>query len=253
MKQLIKKILPDDLIDLLLIIRDIFGKRIHNHEAYVDAINKCEGVEIGGPSNIFKYKIPVYSNCLSMEFSNFSSKTVWEGRLSGTTKYFKNNRGKQNIAEATELGIFSDQQFDFLLSSNCLEHVANPIKALKEWKRITKNTIILILPLKDNNFDHRRPITSLKHLIEDYQNDVDEHDLTHLDEILSLHDLKLDPLAGSFKDFKNRSLKNFENRCLHHHVFDANLVNEICDHLSMSIIEQTVTKDDWIFLIKVNH
>ena len=253
MKQIIKSILPDNLINFLLIIKDIFGKRIHNYEAYVNAINKCEGLEIGGPSNIFKYRIPVYSNCLSMEFSNFSSQTVWEGRLSGTTKYFYNKRGKQHIAEATELEIFSDQQFDFVLSSNCLEHVANPIKALKEWRRIVKNTIILILPLKDNNFDHRRPITTFEHLIDDYNNDVDEYDLTHLDEILSLHDLKLDPLAGSYEDFKNRSLKNFENRCLHHHVFDENLVNEICNHLGMSIVEQTITKDDWIFLIKINH
>ena len=252
MKQLIISVLPSYLVSFLKKIISIFGKKIQNHKAYIDATKNLHGVEIGGPSNIFKYKIPVYGGCSTMEFANFSSHTIWEGQLSPSTNYHKDKIGKQHIAEASELSIFSDQQFDFVLSSNCLEHVANPIKALKEWRRIAKDKIILVLPRKDNNFDHKRSITSFDHLVDDFNNNVDEHDLTHLDEILSLHDLKLDPPAGSLEQFKQRSLKNFENRCLHHHVFDNNLVQKLCDHLEMSIVEQTVTESDWIFLIETN-
>ena len=82
-----------------------------------------------------------------------------------------------------------------------LEHVANPIKALSEWKRITSGKIILIVPRKDFNFDHKRPITSFNHLLEDFDNDVNESDLTHLDEILSLHDLELDAPSGHLNSF----------------------------------------------------
>lgn len=252
MKKIIKNVLPNFLFNFLVKIKNNFKKKIYNYKAYVNLAKDRNGLEVGGPSNIFRYDIPIYKNCASLEFVNFSSNTVWEGKLSTLTSYCNFKKGKQHISEASELDIFSDQQFDFVLSSNCLEHLANPIKALKEWKRVTKDFIILVLPFKDNNFDHRRPITSFDHLIDDYNSNVDEHDLTHLEEILSKHDLKLDPAAGSFEDFKKRSYKNFENRCLHHHVFDNNLVNSICLHLNMNIIEQTLTKDDWIFLIKIN-
>ena len=110
-----------------------------------------------------------------------------------------------------------------------------------------KSVIILILPRKDNNFDHNRPITEFEHLLEDFTNDVDESDLTHLDEILNLHDLSLDPPARSFEEFKQRSLENFSNRCLHHHVFDGDLVHQICLHLNMLIVEETKTESDWSF------
>ncbi len=54
----------------------------------------------------------------------------------------------------------------------------------------------------------------------DWQNKTTEDDLFHLPEILERHDLSRDPLAGSLEQFRARSLDNFNNRCLHHHVFD---------------------------------
>ena len=72
--------------------------------------------------------------------------------------------------------------------SHCIEHIANPLKAISEWKRILKDNglILLIVPHKDKTFDHNRPITSLSHLIEDMKTDVQEDDSTHLPEILEL-------------------------------------------------------------------
>lgn len=251
MKEFIKNILPNNIIKFIIMVKNFFEKKVLNHEAYIYPTTGRHGIEIGGPSNIFKFKIPVYEKCSTMEFVNFSSQTVWEGKLSDKTKYFRNKLGLQHVYEATNLSFFADKQFDFCLSSNCLEHVANPIKAMMEMKRITKDIIILVLPCKDNNFDHRRQITSFDHLLDDFNSNVDENDLTHLEEILSLHDLKLDPPAGSFDQFKKRCLKNFENRCLHHHVFDDKLVKKICDYLNIKIIQKTLTKSDWIFLLSI--
>jgi hypothetical protein len=80
--------------------------------------------------------------------------------------------------------------------------------------------IIVVLPYYRRTFDHRRRPTSVEHMVEDFQLGRDESDLTHLPEILELHDLALDPAAGTLANFRERSLRNFENRCLHHHVFD---------------------------------
>lgn len=110
-----------------------------------------------------------------------------------------------------------------------LEHSSNPIKSLREWHRILKphGSLILLLPGKKWTFDHRRPTTTLEHLIADYEADMAETDTTHLAEILKFHDLARDQQAGTFDMFKQRSERNFENRCLHHHVFDLSLVQNM--------------------------
>ena len=127
--------------------------------------------------------------------------------------------------------------------------MANPLKAMREWKRVGSGKIVLILPRKDFNFDHKRPITSFEHILKDFENDVDEQDLTRLEEILELHDLSLDKAAGSFDQFRNRSLRNYENRCLHHHVFDPKLVEEMCAHIDLRIIAQNSIDRNWVFLL----
>jgi hypothetical protein len=87
--------------------------------------------------------------------------------------------------------------------------------------------MLLILPDARLTFDHRRPITSFQHLLDDYRNGTGEDDLTHLEEILALHDLSRDPQARGPEEFRSRSLRNLENRALHQHIFDAALLQQI--------------------------
>ena len=131
--------------------------------------------------------------------------------------------GSQYICEATELKPIADRSYECVLASHCLEHVANPLRALAEWKRILKDDglLLLVLPHKDGTFDCRRPVTTLAHMVEDYEKQIGEDDLTHLPEILALHDLEKDKPAGSPEEFRARSLENRANRALHHHVFDT--------------------------------
>ena len=248
MKTLLKKVIPSIVINFL---RDFYYalKPMDNYQPYMKIVNHRNGLEVGGPSNILKYFLPVYRDCHSMAFINFSNKTVWEGELNQETKFFKDKFGKQYIGEATDLSQFDDNTFEFIVSSNCLEHVANPLKAIEEWKRVGSGTIILILPRKEVTFDHKRPVTKFEHILKDYQDNVDEHDLTHLEEILELHDLSLDKPAGTFEQFRNRSLKNSENRCLHHHIFDPKLVEKIASHIGLKIVTQNSIHGNWVFLL----
>jgi hypothetical protein len=77
---------------------------------------------------------------------------------------------------------------------------------LNEWARIVKpgGAVVLVLPKKESNFDHRRPEHD-RGSADHYVNDVGEDDLTHLDEILALHDLKRDKPAGTPAQFRERS------------------------------------------------
>jgi SAM-dependent methyltransferase len=206
-------------------------------------------LEIGGPSSIFKDSgyIPIYKIIQYLDGCNFSNKTLWEGDLiSGHTySYYKQKKGIQYISEATDLSYIASEKYDFIISSNCLEHIANPLKATSEWVRVLKpmGLLLLVLPNKQYCFDHLPNTTEFKHLLNDYNNNIEENDLTHLDEILELHDLKLDRLAGSYEQFKERAFKNFENRALHHHVFDIALSKKIYEFNNLEIIITCINEE----------
>ena len=120
-----------------------------------------------------------------------------------------------------------------------------------EWIRVLKpgGLLLMVLPNKDGTFDHRRPVTPFAHLLADLQGGVGEDDLTHLPEILSLHDLAMDPGSADFEAFKARSMRNFENRGLHHHTFDAPLVARIADHAGLNTLSLTLRGPDNICLV----
>jgi SAM-dependent methyltransferase len=183
-------------------------------------------LEIGGPSGIFEDKgpLPVYFVLRSVDNCLFSAQTIWTGEIEakrGFQYHPKKNPGAQLICEATDLQGVPNSSYEAVLSSHCLEHVANPLRALEEWKRVLveRGLLLLVLPNKDRTFDWRRPVTPLEHMIQDYERNTTEDDLTHLPEILALHDLEKDPPAGSPEQFKQRCLENNTNRAMHHHVF----------------------------------
>ncbi len=200
------------------------------------------GLEIGGPSPIFAEKgiLPIYSVIKSLDGCNFSENTVWEGKIEEgkSYSYHGKKKGYQYICDAVNLNMIKTEKYDFILASHILEHVANPFKALSEWLRILRDEgiLLLVLPHKDGTFDHKRPVTTLKHLIEDFEHDIGEDDLSHLDEIVKLHDFNLDKPAGDIESFRDRSLNNYENRCLHQHVFDTKLAMEIFDYFNIKLI-----------------
>lgn len=218
-----------------------------------------KGLEIGGPSGLFRNDgfIPLYSVINGLDGCNFSNTTLWEGTIEDGKNYayFKNKKGVQYISEATDLSQIKDSHNDFVISSNCLEHIANPMKALEEWIRVVKKggLLLLALPNKAYNFDHKRSVTEFAHLMEDYKNNTGEDDMTHLEEILELHDLSLDPPAGTMEEFRARSLKNPENRALHHHVFDVNLLTEMMTYFDVEIIDSCESREHIVIGRKTSH
>lgn len=206
-------------------------------------VRSRNGIEVGGPSGVFAPRgvLPLYGDVGALDNCNFSSKTTWEGSISeGQTFRFSANRpaGTQYVAETTNLQRIASDSYDFLLSSHVLEHSANAIQALSEWLRVVKagGALVLLIPHKDGTFDHRRPVTRLEHLVADHAAGMKEDDLTHLPEILQLHDLGRDPGAGSAEQFERRSQANLDNRCLHHHVFDTTLVARLLDHVGLQLL-----------------
>lgn len=220
----------------------LFGKELPEFKQWHHIFEGKTGLEIGGPSQIFSEKdiLPVYKYASRVDGVNFSAETVWEGKIrEGESYIYTEGRiGYQFIREGNQLEVIGDNTYDFVVSSHNLEHFANPMKAVAEWKRVLKpgGVLLMVLPDRRYTFDHRRSVTSFAHILSDYECNMAENDLTHLDEILALHDFGRDPLAGGAENFKARALKNFENRCLHQHVFSNELLSQILAYFGMDTV-----------------
>jgi SAM-dependent methyltransferase len=242
LNNLIKLITTNSTKDVCrLIVSRLIRQHIDNYGYMKNLFKDKSGIEIGGPSGVFRNYgfVPLYNVVRSLDGCNFSTTTIWEGVINEDTPYLCDILpGLQYISEATDLSFSPNDKYDFVISSNCLEHVANPLKAIEEWIRVIKKDglLLLNLPNKDYCFDHKRHITDIKHLHEDYKNNIDDFDLSHLNEILELHDLMMDKCAGNIDQFKERSLKNQQNRALHHHVFDIALLKKIFYHFKIEIL-----------------
>jgi hypothetical protein len=214
------------------------------------AVNKT-GVEIGGPSETGAI---IYRSATQMDNVIFSRETVWSSHSSSVYNYYPGKTGNVIINDAVNITNVGDAAYDFIFSSHCLEHIANPIKALKEWLRIIKTGghVILILPEKTRCFDHKREVSKFSTLLSQYEKNVGEDDLSTLPEILKNHDLAMDPPAGDLGSFTRRSLDNYNNRCLHHYVYSPELLAEICKYLGCEFI-YTVTYglDIWFIMKKI--
>lgn len=258
--------------DYIIITSDIYYEEIRNElivefeidEKTIIPLNAIEerikfhpelfvnlkGIEIGGPSDIFK---TIYSVCKNCDGVNYNENTVWWEDSGRGYNYKEKLLGDVIIADAVDLSLIKDDVYDFCLSSNNLEHIANPLKALFEFRRIVKSNgyILIVVPRKEKCFDHRRNVTTIEHLVEDYKNNVDEEDLTHLDEIINFHDIEMDPGVASLEEFIERSQKNFKNRCLHHHIFDEQLLQKIFKFIEVNILDSGEILGNYYIIGKV--
>lgn len=67
-----------------------------------------------------------------------------------------------------------DNSVDFVISSHVIEHFPDPIKALKEWRRVVRpgGYIYVIAPHKERIFDKDRDRTTLAELIERHETGI---------------------------------------------------------------------------------
>lgn len=221
-------------------VRPVTARSFSDYGGRLAGLN---GVEIGGPSRIFSAQgiFPVYPIIASLDNVTYAARTIWVDELSQDREFHFNvhsSPGKQFILDATDLSAIGDGTYDFLVSSHVLEHLANPLRGLFEWIRVVKDggVLVIVLPHKDGTFDHLRRVTTIGHIIEDYLNNVDEHDATHLEEIRRFHDLSQDDGVSGREEFENRIINNANDRSMHHHVFSTRSMAQLLDYAGLKIL-----------------
>jgi ubiquinone/menaquinone biosynthesis C-methylase UbiE len=192
-------------------------------------------LEVGGPSSNYGSNglFPIY-NVSTVDIIDYSKDTIWNQYI---PQKMSNNRIVM-AQEVTALDSIEDNSYECIISSHVIQHTANPILALHEFKRVLdKNgTICIIVPYKKYTFDHLRPITTLSHMVQDFKKHSNENDQTHFSEASLLHDVQRDDGVIDIDHYKNRLDKNIENRALHHHVFDTENIAELLTHVGFNII-----------------
>lgn len=233
---------PFAILAVRKVIERVWRPRCHCADLCRSHVAGAHGVEIGGPSRIFSAsgQIPIYDVAATIDGLNFSSETVWASELGEDQPFVfgKKVLGRQYVREASHFSDIDSAAFDFVLSSQVIEHLANPLRGLREWGRVLREggVLVLIVPHRDATFDHLRPVTKIEHILEDFRNDVGEDDRTHIPEVLELHDFDRDFWASNREEFRARCEDNLRNRCIHHHVFDTGLAACMVDHAGFHIL-----------------
>ena len=107
-----------------------------------------------------------------------------------------------------------------MICNHVIEHVANPIKLVREVFRITSTggTVVLSAPDKDYTYDKARPLTPFDHLWGDFENDVTENDDEHYMDFFrgaAPHVLEVDPVHLPY------NIQRVRERREHAHVWDS--------------------------------
>ena len=212
------------------------GRRLRTLGTCRRIVEGARGLEIGGPSAIFARDgvLPLYPLVGTLDNCDFSQETLWHGEtIDGGAFAYDPDRspGRRFVSDTTRLDGFVDGSYDVVLSSHVLEHVANPLRALAEWRRIIgpSGHAVLVVPHLENTIDHQRPVTTLEHLVADFAGSVAEDDRTHVQEFIELADLRRDPEQQTRDAFERRTLALSKNRAIHHHVFDTELLIALLD------------------------
>jgi len=206
----------------------MFNKKI------VEVLKNKRGIEFGGPTELFynpTFRMDLY-NHVFLDGGNMVDDSSFKN-LKGhadfdkTFKYGKEDGTQFNVDCSLESDLNKiNKKYDFIVTSHLIEHLANPIKTIKNWSNLLLNEggyVLSIIPHYSFCFDRNRPLTTIEHLINDYENNIGEDDKTHIEEQKKLHDWS----QGGHPDFSELCENNDKTRVVHHHTFTPDTVDEL--------------------------
>ncbi len=182
---------------------------------YLDGL---KGLEIGGSAHN-----PFNLDTLNVDYTD-DMNTVFkqaEEKLCG-------EKMKVDIVASGDKLPVKDESVDFVISSHMIEHIFNPLGALREWHRVIKKGgyIFTIAPITAQVPDETRPTTTLDELIKRDTGGIKEKAI--IKKILKENNaLGSIIVEGILYDAKHG----------HWTVLDTKLFKEMCDYLKLNIVE----------------
>lgn len=112
------------------------------------------------------------------------------------------------IDDGERLATVPDASADFVIASHVLEHMQDPIGALRAWLRVVRpgGVVVLALPDRRQDIDARRGPTSLEHVLADHRDGGAGSRAVHYREWAEQVDLPLGYVAAEDVDAHARQL-----------------------------------------------
>jgi SAM-dependent methyltransferase len=120
------------------------------------------------------------------------------------------------IDDAETLATIPDGGADFLISAHVIEHMRDPIGAIRHWLRVLRpgGLLYLIVPDKRRTTDQMRVRTTLEHMVLDHEQPSAERDFEHyLDYAVFVHHARTDDAIGEARRLRDTGSS------VHFHVF----------------------------------
>ena len=130
----------------------------------------------------------------------------------------------------------ADDSMNFIIACHVIEHTKSPIGAIvAAWKKLRKGGyLLLVVPDKERTFDKERPLTTLPHLIADFENYDRARDYQHYEEFYQLAFPQQENVYRSVVDKAFRS-----NGDIHYHVWNRDSFMTMVSHINEHIIRWT--------------
>jgi hypothetical protein len=132
-----------------------------------------------------------------------------------------------------DMSAIPDSSLDFVIACQVIEHLRNPLRAFEQVHRKLKpgGQYVLVVPDMRLMFDRDRTLTTLEHLVADFEDPSAERDLQHFYEFFSqIYDFKDDELDKQVRDAIT------QNRDLHFHTWTYESFAQIVQHTSWTSV-----------------
>jgi SAM-dependent methyltransferase len=144
--------------------RDLAARIEPNREILAARYLRGEGIEIG--ARCHPLRVPPGARVRHVDnLTPEEMKRDYAAALEGTPVE------PDVIDDAQRLAKFEDGSLDFIIANHLLEHLEDPIGALKHFFRVLRpgGILFLSIPDKERTFDRERAATTLEHLVRDHR------------------------------------------------------------------------------------
>lgn len=155
------------------------------------------------------------------------------------------------VADGFQLAGIEPASQDFVIANHVLEHSPNPLQTLLNWIRVIRpgGIVFLTLPNGEKSFDCGRSITTIEHMVVDFElvgaGKLDEftaRNLEHYREFVEISIPNLHSVQRNLKTYPTEEARNAyvekmarEGSCdAHFHVFSKDSLERLMEHVIVS-------------------
>jgi SAM-dependent methyltransferase len=151
-------------------LRRLLWARGQRRSAFVSRyLGDLRGIEIGGSAH----------NDFGIEAVNVDQTAAMDTIYKQEEWQLSGRRRPVDIVAPGDNLPFEDDAVDFVFASHVIEHFPDPIRALKEWLRVARKYVVVVVPHRDRTFDSARDLSSVDELIERHEQSLDSTDDKH--------------------------------------------------------------------------